>query len=96
MVYMLETDDFFGYAPKPACEPIADKPWSCGGSGDVDRYDCINGVVVLTEKDSTACGYQVPDPNAPQQESTGIDMKYLLAGLGIVALGGLILFVGGK
>jgi hypothetical protein len=93
---MFETDDFFGYVPKPACEPIADKPWSCEGVGDVDRYDCINGVVTLTEKDSTACGYQVPDPNAEPPTPTGIDIKYLLAGLGVVALAGLILFVGRK
>ena len=69
MAYTYESE-IFGYVPPPACEPIADKPWSCGGVNEVDRYDCIDGVVTLTEKNSTACGYQEPGNETvePQQQ----------------------------
>lgn len=91
MAYTYETE-IFGYAPQPQCEPIADKPWSCGGVNEVDRYDCINGVITLTEKNSTACGYQ--EPSSEVEQPVGIDMANVLKIFGIAALGGFILFLG--
>jgi len=90
MAYTYESE-IFGYAPQPQCEPIADKPWSCGGVNDVDRYDCINGVITLTEKNSTSCGYQEPDmeqPEPPQEIPVLLIMSVIGAGaLAYVILG---------
>jgi hypothetical protein len=66
--YPLGGIDVFEFVPKPACEPIFGKPWTCGGVTNFDRYDCIDGVVTLTEVNSTACGYPATDSDVVQPE----------------------------
>lgn len=71
---------------QPECEPIADKPWSCGGVNEVDRYDCIDGKITLTEKDSTACGYQAPQESVqPEQPKIPVLLIMSLLGAGVLA-----------